>query len=160
MSFYEQSSTERINGNTSTTTRKAVFQTILKEIIVEENRKKTESRLAERANKIGRSSPRISNLIIQGSSDRIQAVPYDSNKYENIQDQEAYKEGFYEHGTREILGKLEELKKEQLELIGKNDYISEVDPNTLPQDIKNNDAYVQGYIMASIIGDSKPRGKR
>lgn len=160
MSQFEQSITEKTRGNRNNPNRQSISANVFKNIDSETRRKETEKRLGERVSKLGRSSQQIANLIIQGSSDRLQAIQYDSEKYENREEQAAYQEGFYEHGNRELLGKLNQLSKEQIELIGQNDYISEVDLNRLPKDIKNNESYTQGYIMASVLSSSKPKGKR
>lgn len=90
----------------------------------------------------------IRKLIAEGSTDRINAVPYDAQKYDSPQAQNAYAEGFFEHGNRELFEKLGSLTEEQLKAIGYNDYISEVDKDSLLEKIKANQAYEEGRLFA------------
>lgn len=106
-------------------------------------------RMAERNQKVG-NNEFTASTILEGSTDRLLAVPYDSDKYSNKQMQGAYHEGFFEHGNREILGKIDILSDEELKSIGYNDYFCGIKISSLPKEIKKNSSYVLGYLSATI----------
>ena len=158
--YDDQFATERGRGNRSRETRESMAVYIHNSIESEKYRKATEAKLIEKEKLFGRNSERIGMIREQGINDRINAIPYDSNKYENELDKNNYHEGFFVMGNRAIHGRLESLSDEQLQKIGENDYISGVDLNELPDAIKNNVSYTQGTIMASIMGEYKGKGRR
>lgn len=72
----------------------------------------------------------------------------------------AYKEGFIEHGNREILGKMTDLTNEQLQKIGTNDYVSGIKTEDIPEKIKSNEAYALGQVMGPILNQNpEPQGR-
>lgn len=160
MSNFEQTRSEKNRGNTSTATRIEVSNAINERIASEQRRKESEERLAERANRVGTSKTRIATLIIMGSTDRVNAVPYDPNKFESKYDQEAYKEGFIYHGNREILGKMGELTDEQLKKIGTNDYVSGLALAEIPKKLKENEAYTVGQVMGPLYSEKSEKQEK
>lgn len=111
-------------------------------------------RMAERNQKVG-NNEFTGSIILEGSRDRLLSVPYNPNKYSNKQSQGAYHEGFFEHGNREILGKLEMLSEEELTSIGYNDHISGIKMSSLPEKVKKNTSYALGYLSAAIEKSNK-----
>ena len=103
------------------------------------------------------SGEKISIIRAEAINDRINAIPYDYDKYEDEIDRNNYHEGFFVMGNRALYGQIEKLSDEQLQRIGANDYISGVNLETLPQSIKDNSSYAQGYLMSSIMSTSKGR---
>ena len=85
-----------------------------------------ENGLIEKEKKFGRNSERIGMIREKAINDRINAIPYDPDKYENEIDKNNYQEGFFAMGNRALHGRLESLSDEQLQAIGANDYISGV----------------------------------
>ena len=114
-------------------------------------RDKTLLKAEQRNRKLG---PTPSTIICKGSKDRISAILYNDSKYEKVTDQEAYKEGFFMHGNQELSGKLAFLTKEELEEIGKNDYLSCVNFKGLPEKVRVNQNYLKGYLEAALLQKS------
>lgn len=96
--------------------------------------------------------------ILEGSTDRLLAVLYVSNKYQDKQMQGAYREGFFDHGTRELLGKLDILSEDELTAIGYNDYLCGIKMDDLAEAVRKNDFYAAGYLSA-VISDSNKKCK-
>lgn len=160
MSNFEQSYSEGHRGNISTQTRKGVFDTVVNGISSEESQKAADERLKERVDKFGRNSARISEVRNIGIEDRLAAKAYDEHKYLDEYDQRNYHEGFFTMGNRAIHGNLEKLSDNELNAIGANDYVSGVDINSLPEAVRNNISYAQGYMMATIFGQDNKKSRR
>lgn len=160
MSSFEQTRSEAHTGNRTKVTRVEISEGVHREIDAEKRRKESEERMAEKANRMGTCKTRIATLIIKGSTDRINGVTYNPNVFEDKHDQEAYKEGFINHGNREILGKLGELTSEQLQKIGTNDYISGISPEEIPDKLKENESYALGQIMGPIYSNQNTETHR
>lgn len=158
MSNFEQSRTERGKGNNSVKSRTIIARDISNSIETELIRSTAENQRKERENRIGHTRASISTLILEGSNDRLRAIPYNPNKYENHDDQGAYEEGFYEHGNRQLMGNLDTLSSEQLVLIGKNDYLCGI--KGIPQMIQDNTYYMKGYVMGMLEPQPKKAGGR
>ena len=158
MSYEENSRSEQGKNNwgTLTGTEKARYISVVKsnQISSDIYSKKTEKKLKEREEKMGRSKD-IPQLIKEGMNARFNAIPYDASKFEDSKKQAAYYEGFYIQGSRLIYANLDTLSEEQLKKIGENDYISGVKPEDTFPKIKENIAYTQGYIMASRFDNEK-----
>ena len=99
-------------------------------------------RAEARAQEIG-TDPR--EHIIQGSDDRMNAVLYNPEKYDNFQNQNAYREGFINHGNRRIVANLKTITPEELKNIGYNDYLSGIGLDALPDVLSKNFIYLLGY---------------
>ena len=153
--MFEQSKSESRQGKINQSYRKEILQKELKSIEISAHQAELGAKAEERTRRVG-TNP--SKKIIEGSTDRLNAIPYDAEKYTKIkvQDQEAYHEGFFEHGDRELNGKLESLTEERLKAIGYNDYISGVDVKKLPEAVRNNPYYNEGYLFA-LITEEKPK---
>ena len=153
--MFEQSKSESRQGRINQSYRKEILQKELNNMEIEANRAKQGAKTEERTRRVG---TKPAEKIIEGSTDRLNAIPYDAKKYANIssQDQEAYHEGFFEHGNRELNGKLESLNEERLKAIGYNDYISGIDAKKLPTAVRNNPYYNEGYLFA-LIAEEKPK---
>lgn len=160
INYDDQFSSERGKGNRSRETRESISTYISNEIESQKYRKVNEEKMVEKERLFGRNSERISMIRQIGIDDRMNAIPYDSDKYDDEHDKNNYYEGFFAMGNRALHGRLETLSDEQLQKIGANDYISGVDLNELPEAVKNNTSYIQGNIMASIMGESKGKGRR
>ena len=160
MSNYEQSHTEGHKGNTSTASRKNVGNSIGNGIISEISQKASDEGRKARAEQFGRNSERIVEFRNIGINDRICARQYDEQKCSDKYDQSNYHEGFYVMGNRVIHGKLETFSNNDLQTIGANDYISGVDITSLPEAIKNNPSYFQGYMMATIFREDNKKSRR
>ena len=155
--MFEQSKSESRQGKINQSYRKEILQKELKSIEISAHQAELGAKTEKRTRRVG-TNP--AEKIIEGSADRLNTIPYDAEKYANIsaQDQGAYREGFFEHGNRELNGKLESLTEERLKAIGYNDYISGVDVKKLPETVRNNPYYNEGYLFASII-EEKPKPK-
>lgn len=114
-------------------------------------------RISSRKEKVG-SYDYTKQVIQEGSMDRLLAVSYDPNKYQDKQMQNAYREGFFEHGTRELFGKLDILSEDELIAIGYNDYFCGIKMSELLDDIRKNDSYASGYLSA-VVSDSNKKSK-
>ena len=144
--MYEQTPSEKRPGKISRTNRKEIssyYGNIIDDQKGKEERKKVSE---ERYRKVG-CNPTI---IKEGSRDRILCVAYNDEKYSDETMRNAYREGFFEHGTHELLGIIELLLPENLVAIGYNDYLSGVDFKTLPKRIGTNANYVLGYTRAAL----------
>lgn len=160
MSDFEQSHSERNRGKINRETRRRVSQNEINGITSELYEKESQARRLEHEKEFGRNHERIVELINEGIQDRLSAIPYDSKKYENKQEQRSYEKGFFENGNIVLLGYLGKLTSNQIQEIAKNDYISGVDLNTLLKEIKDNMDYTQGYLMASIMCEPKGKGRK
>jgi len=160
MGNLSQAPSEASQGKIPNTTRLAVSQQQFVGIDSEIYRRETEKRLAENEEKFGRDSYRIVELRTAGKEARIAAIPLDLTQFEKETDKNNFRAGFVENGNRIIMGYIEKLSFEQLEAYGKNDYESGIDLSEIPNVIKENPAYTQGYIMASIMGTSKGKKGR
>lgn len=160
MSNYEQSYTEGHRGNVSIQTRRGVCNAIVNGISSEVSQKASDERMKERIETFGRNSSRIGKVRNIGIEDRITAKVYDEHKYLDEYDQRNYQEGFFTMGNRVIHGKLEMFSDDELKAIGANDYVSGVDINSLPEVVRNNSSYAQGYMMATIFGQDNKKSRR
>lgn len=153
--MFEQTRSESKQGRINTKSRKKILQIQSELYEKESHQEELDEKTEERTRRVG-TNP--AEKIIEGSTDRLNAIPYDAEKYVNIssQDQEAYHEGFFEHGNRELNGKLESLTEERLKAIGYNDYISGIDMKKLPGAVRNNPYYNEGYLFA-LIAEEKPK---
>lgn len=145
----EQMKSESIRGPINKKNRQRISESIAIRIDSENINDANNQKLAERNNRVGMgyvTAERISN----GSSDRLNAIVFDSNKYFDRKEQEAYTEGFFEHGNRELSANCDSLSPELLKAIGYNDYLSGVDISSLPDRIRKNDFYGEGYLLATI----------
>ena len=101
--------------------------------------------------------------IMQGSDDRMNAVLYNPEKYDNVQNQSAYSKGFLEHGGRRIVANLKTITPEELMNIGYNDYSSGIGLDALPDVLSKNFIYLLGYNEAKskeefeVYGPQKPK---
>lgn len=154
--MYEQTRSESIKGKINKKTRNKIFEKIIEDIEIEKKEEARMIKLAERITDVG-IGEKTSKAIIEGSSDRMKAVMYDKDKYADTREQNAYDEGFFKHGNRELSGNINKLTDEQLKAIGYNDYLSGVDAETLPEIIKTTPAYTEGYILASILEQKKQK---
>lgn len=159
MNNLSQSPSEASQGKIPSTTRSEVLQKRLTQIDSEMTRKKTAEKLTKYAEIFGRDGERIAELRNAGKEARISAIPLDLTQFEKETDKNIFRAGFVENGNRIIMGNIEKLSPEQLEAYGKNDYESGLDLSEIPDIIKNNPAYTQGYIMAS-IGSTKGKKVR
>ncbi len=150
----------RGNYNKNVTTRRGISSDLSGMIESDKYKKESEQRIGDNINKYGRNGEQISKKINEGINDRMLPVPYNPDKYDDKYDHACYEKGFFENGNLALLGRLELLSDEQLQKIGENDYISGVDLNTLPDSIKENDSYVEGYLTASIMYETKGKGRR
>ena len=155
--MFEQTCSESKQGRINTESRKKILQIQSELYEKEPHQEELDEKREKRTRSLGENP---SKKIMEGSDDRLKAIPYDTEKYTNtrVQDQNAYKEGFFEHGNRELNGKLESLSEDQLKAIGYNDFISGVDAKKLPETIRNNSYYSEGYLLASII-EERPKPK-
>ena len=160
MNNSSQIGSDNHQGKINKITRLDISQIRLGEIDSEINRKKKEEKLKENAKKYGRDSIRMAELRNAGKEARLAAIPLDLNQFMTEEDKNNYRFGFVEYGNRIILGNLDTLTPEQLETYGKNDYISEIDLRELPDAIKKNMSYIQGYMMALITRDNEGHKKR
>lgn len=153
--MFEQSKSESKQGRFNRISREEISQIQAGSIETIAHQVDLDKKREERIRRLG-SNP--SEKIIEGSRDRINAISYNAEKYKNtsVQDQNAYYYGFFEHGNRELNGKLESLSEEQLKVIGYNDFVSGVDAKKLPETVRNNPYYSEGYLLASII-ENKPK---
>lgn len=153
--MFEQSKSESRQGKINQSYRKEILQIESNNMEIEAHQAELGKKTEERTRRVG-TNP--AEKIIEGSTDRLNAIPYDAEKYANIsaQDQGAYREGFFEHGNRELNGKLESLTEERLKAIGYNDYISGIDMKKLPEEVRNNPYYNEGYLFA-LITVEKPK---
>ena len=155
--YDDQFSSERGKGNRNTETRAIISTYINNENESEKYKKASEEKQKEAEKKFGRNGEKISIIRAEAINDRINAIPYDYDKYEDEIDRNNYHEGFFVMGNRALYAQIEKLSDEQLQRIGANDYISGVNLETLPQSIKDNSSYAQGYLMSSIMSTSKGR---
>lgn len=153
-------SEEKIDGINGGLNRRMVSASLHNGIDSELSDKKSAKGKAEREKLFGRDSVNIVTKRQEGINDRINGIPYDDSKYDDEYDRNNYHEGFFVMGNRVLYGQIEKLSAEQLQKIGANDYISGVDLKTLPQPIKDNSSYAQGYLMASIMSESKGKSRR
>lgn len=160
MSDLSQTPSEAKQGGKSKYKRNWIAQRIFDNLDSEVYRKRTEEKLIEAYKQFGRDSERIVELRNAGKEARVAAIPLDLTQFESEQDKNIYRAGFVENGNRIIMGYIEKLSFEQLEAYGKNDYESGIDLSEIPNVIKENPAYTQGYIMASIMGTSKGKKGR
>jgi len=160
MSNLSQSPSEASQGKISSTTRYDVSQQQFTKIDSEITRRKAEKRLFDQEQKFGRDSYRIVELRNAGKEARIASIPLNLEQFESEQDKNIYRAGFVENGNRLILGDIEKLSPEQLETYGKNDYESGIELSEIPDSIKLNPSYTQGYMMASIMDEQKRKKGR
>lgn len=153
--MFEQTRSESKQGRINTKSRKKILQIQSELYEKESHQEELDEKREKRTRSLGENP---SEKIMEGSDDRLKAIPYDTEKYTNtsVQDQNAYKEGFFEHGNRELNGKLESLSEDQLKAIGYNDYISGIDMKKLPGAVRNNPYYNEGYLFA-LIAEEKPK---
>lgn len=149
--MFEQTKSENQHEKINGLRRKEIGDVIAYKWESEEKRDEELTRREIRNRTFG-NTPQM--FIIEGSNDRISGVPYDDNKYSDVIKQNAYRDGFFRHGTQKILGKLEQLTEEDLEDIGYNDYISGVDYQALPDKVSENQNYIAGYLKATYIQKS------
>jgi len=81
-------------------------------------------------------------------------------QFEKETEKNNFRAGFVENGNRIIMGNIDKFSPEQLEAFGKNDYESGVYLSEIPDIIKSNPSYTQGYIIASIMNGSKGKKGR
>ena len=145
--MYEQSSTEERKGKINKIDRKTISALHSYKWMSDEARDKALTKKEERNRKLG---CKPGEIIKEGSTDRISAIPYNDSKYSDIIKQNAYREGFFNHGNQELLGKLEILTEEDLEDIGYNDYLSGVEFKALPNKVCLHPNYLSGYMKAAL----------
>ena len=160
MSNLSQSPSEVSQGKIPSTTRYDISQQQFTKIDSEITRRESEKRLLEQEQKFGRDSYRIVELRNAGKDARIAAQVLDLTQFEKETDKNNFRAGFVENGNRIIMGNIEKLSFDELEAYGKNDYESGLDLSEIPDIIKENPAYTQGYMMASIMGVSKGKKGR
>lgn len=151
---------EGLRGNSNTQTRRRISEIYANKIASEQVVRRSEERRTNRINQFGNNGERISEIRRGAVQDRLNAVPYNPNKYEDKYDQNNYYEGFFNMGNRALQGQIEQLSDEELQAIARNDYISGVDANSLHESVRNNVSYTEGYMMASIFGTEKGKGRR
>lgn len=160
MGYYNEESgniyRKKGNRNRKTPTWNEISRTMGNMIEDEKNTVAAENRRKERIARFGY-DPK--EFILAGANDRLSAIPYNEKRYsENIQNQNAYYEGFYERGSRMLSGNISNLTSEQLKKIGYNDYVSGIVMEALPKDVRNNEFYASGYMLA-IIETEMPNKK-
>jgi len=144
--MYEQSNSEDKSGKTNALDRKTISKYISYKWESEKNNESTLKKFETRRRLFGNNK----DIIKEGSTDRISAIPYNDSKYNDKIKHDAYKDGFVNHGNQELLGKLAMLSEEELENIGYNDYLSGiVDFKQLPREVRNNQHYMTGHMMAA-----------
>lgn len=153
-------SENKMNGSNSGLNRKQVSKRIFEIFASELSDKKRAEAKAERDRVFGTDTQSIAEKREEGIHDRINAIPYNNSKYDHGFDQKNYEEGFFTMGNRALLGRIEKLSDEELQKIGANDYTSGVVLETLSPKVKNNSSYTQGYLMASIMSESKGKSRR
>lgn len=147
-------------GNKNTHSRKEISRKVGELIYLQGLAKTAKEKNIKHEQLYGRNGERISEVRGIGVQDRINAVPYDPNKYKDEHDKNNYYEGFFNMGNRAIQGQIEMLSDEQLQAIGKNDYVSGVKIESLHESVRANVSYTEGYMMASIFGTEKGKGSR
>lgn len=160
MNNLSQSPSEVSQGKIPSTTRYDISQQQFTKIDSERTRKETEKRLAESEQKFGRDGERIAELRNAGKEARLACIPLDLTQFEKETDKNNFRAGFVENGNRIIMGNIDKFSPEQLEAFGKNDYESGVYLSEIPDIIKSNPSYTQGYIIASIMNGSKGKKGR
>lgn len=145
--MYEQTNSEDKQGKISQVDRKSIARYISYRWESDKTKEETLKKVETRNRELGQNPGMI---IKEGSTDRLSGVPYNDNKYDEVTKQNAYREGFFNHGNQEILGKLETLTEADLEDIGYNDCISGVEYQTLPNRVSLNPNYIAGYMKASL----------
>ena len=151
---------EGIRGNGNVHSRREISNKIAISIQSQKVQEESDKNRALHEKLYGRDSNRISEIRRIGVNDRLNAVPYDPNKYVENHDINNYYEGFYNMGNRAIQGQIEMLSDEELQEIGRNDYVSGVKVESLPKLVRENVSYTEGYMMASIFGTEKGKGRR
>lgn len=160
MDNLSQTKTEGIQGGKTRYSRNEILKDQLGLIEYEKHREELETKLGEFYRTYGNDPDRSGFFRQEGMNARLSATPPDLSKCQTKQDINCYNAGFLENGNRAIHGRIEKLTEEQLYAIAQNDYNSGLTLDKIPDVIKNNSAYTQGYMMASIMDTSKGKGKK
>ncbi len=157
--YYDPGTSEDKGTRRPTKTRKEILYETICKIDSEKNNQEKEKALREKFEEFGPNGERMKNIINQGVADRMKAVLYNPQKYDNPKDQNCYAKGFYENGSRVLYSRLGELSDKELKMIGCNDYYSKAtkhkswNPNgIICKGITANDSYVNGLMSAILYG--------
>lgn len=163
--MFEESRTETSRCNQGKKTRKEIGQNTLNMIEAKMKKQEDEKRKKEYFDKFGKNAQ---EPIVKGTEDRLLGI-YEINKFENIKDRNSYTYGFTERGGRQLASNINNFTKEELKAIGRNDFISGIKIKELPEEIKENKDYQEGYykaaeeqimsILNSYKGKNKHKGK-
>ncbi len=163
--MFEESITEKGKCNQGKKSRKEIGQNNLNMIEAKMKKQEDEKRKKEYFDKFGKNAQ---GPIVKGTEDRLLGI-YEINKFENIKDRNSYTYGFKERGERQLASNINNFTKEELKAIGRNDFISGIKIKELPEEIKENKDYQEGYykaaeeqimsILNSYKGKNKHKGK-
>ena len=160
MDNLSQTKSEGIQGGRTLYSRNKILKAQLGLIEYEKHTKESQEKIGEFLSTYGRDQERSSFFRKEGMNARLSATQPDLTNCKTKQDINSYNAGFLENGNRAIHGRIEMLTEEQLYAIGQNDYNSGLTLDQIPDVIKNNPAYTQGYMMASIMDTSKGKGRK
>lgn len=164
MSRGNDSSYGKINGSHETlrkvVSRNKILQDVMEKIESQKRAEVRDKQLGERINTFGRNGELKSELRNKGKIDRINLVTFNESSFEDEIIRNNYRAGFVENGNIILISMLDKLTPEQLEAYGRNDYLSGITPDEIPEKLKENVSYTTGYMMASILSDTKSKKGR
>ena len=159
----EQTSTEIKNSRIARHTRQEVSRFLVEEYETRLRNEEKNKKIEEQIKLYGRNGAIISEYRNKGKAARIAAIPFNANVFDNDIIRNNFRAGFVENGNRILIGMIDQFTPQQLELYGKNDYISGIQPDEIPNVLKTNNIYMTAYNTAKensvVVEQSVKKGR-